>query len=131
MLKVIAIDPGPHIGLAVRNEVGKPVVLMVQNNAEDVVHLILENKPDVLVVERFATGGRLSKYGHETIEIVGIMRGLCYATGIKFVRQVPQYRYAFLSEAKSELKGLYKNLTQHEIDAYAHLLAWEHYHAND
>src|SRR5688500_8214778 len=71
-----------------------------------------------VVVERFATSGRLSKYGLETIDLVGRIRGYCYALGIVCSLQTPMSRKAW------KLQGSEK--TQHEVDAKAHLLQYMH-----
>lgn len=127
LLRVLAVDPGPHTGLATRDAQGVPIVLMIHNDLNQIVDFVLTIKPEVIVVERFATGGRMSGYGHETIEIIGVMRGLAYALGARFYKQTPQSRYAFSEDSKTQLG----RRTQHEWDAYSHLLRWEYDHRNE
>lgn len=125
-MKIVAIDPGAHVGIAIREDDGTLSVGMIHNNIGVVAGKILDLNPDVIVVERFATGGRLSRYGHETIEIVGVCRGLAYACVSKFVIQTPQFRIAFMAEARKQIG---KGATQHAYDALAHLLSWEYHNA--
>lgn len=117
--KVMAIDPGLSIGVAT-NWPGYNTCVF--HDKYDLLTLIGNQLPDVVVVERFATGGRLSSYGLATIELVGIIQGYCFAKGIRFVTQTPSSRKAFMSDAK----GLKITTGPHELDALAHLLEWEY-----
>lgn len=128
-LKVCAIDPGPHVGLALREEDGSADVWMIERDLNRVMEAVMDFHPDVIAVELFATGGRMSKYGIETIEIVGAMQALAHVLGAKFYKRAPQIRYSFMDQARKELK--IKGRTQHHIDAYAHLLSVEYHEGPD
>lgn len=123
---ILAVDPGPHTGMAFRMDDGTLEVIMSQS-IDEVMQLILERRPTEIVVERFATGGRMSGYGHETVEMVGIMRGLAFSINARFEKRTPQQRYAFMDEAHEILKVGRSKLRSHEVDALAHLLSWEHW----
>lgn len=125
-MRIIAIDPGPHVGVAIRHDDDSYDVVMLHNELEDVFEIIMRVKPEVIVVERFATGGRMSGYGHRTVEIVGAMQALAYVLKAEFVKVSPQARYAFMEQSR---KDLGRGRTQHEIDSYAHLLSWEYFNA--
>ena len=125
-MTVVAIDPGAHCGVAYRRDDGKADAIMIHNDIETVLSIVKAASPSTIIVERFATGGHVSKYGFETVEIVGMMRAMAYMLDAQFVRQQPQFRIAFLEEAKKQLEG---RRTQHERDALAHLLAWEYHSA--
>jgi hypothetical protein len=84
---------------------------------------------DQVVVERFATSGRLSAPGLETIELVGAIRGWCFANKTPCEMATPTMRYSHMRDAKNaEGHGKLIELNEtsrHEVDALAHLLAWE------
>ena len=124
---IVAVDPGPHIGVAIRYNDGTLDVRMLHNELLEFMDVIMQLKPDEIVVERFATGGRMSGYGHETVEIVGVCRGLAFALGARFEKRTPQQRYAFMEQAHEQLKIGRSKLRSHEVDALAHLLSWEHW----
>lgn len=123
---LLAVDPGPHTGMAFRLEDGSVDVQMIQG-IEEVMALVLERKPAEIAVERFATGGRMSGYGHETVEMVGVMRGLAFALGARFAKRTPQQRYAFMDDARAILNTNNSKIESHRVDALAHLLSWEYW----
>lgn len=118
----MAIDPGPHCGLAVRLPTGQATTMMIYNDWPQVVKFIREFEPEVVVIERFATAGRISADGLETVAIVGRIEGVCHLLGIEFVKMTPMQRKAWESEAKAMkiTKG------PHELDALMHLLSYEY-----
>lgn len=124
---IMAVDPGPHIGLAVRYDDGRVETKMLHNELDNFMSIVLMIKPHEIVVERFATGGRMSGYGHETVEIVGVCCGLAYALGSRFEKRTPQQRYAFMEEARTTLNAGRSKIESHEVDALAHLLSWEYW----
>lgn len=124
-IKLCAIDPGITTGMAFR--IGGKLATCVGYSDEEVLDLI--HDVDVVVIERFATAGRLSAPGLITIELVGQVRGWCRAQGIHCETAIPQARYAYMQEAINNI-GVGKliepsRVQQHERDALAHLLSWE------
>lgn len=125
-LRLMAIDPGITTGMAFRID-GK-LATCVGYSDEDVIDLI--HDLDVVVIERFATAGRLSAPGLLTIELVGQVRGWCRAQGIRCDVATPQARYMYMQEAYNNIgRGKLiepSKVQQHERDALAHLLSWEY-----
>lgn len=118
---ILAIDPGGHSGVALRLPTGKLLTNTVTTPSE-LFNFFLE-KPDLCVFEIFATGGRVDQHMIYTIELVGGIKAVCYALGIKAYAHVPQARNPWILQAADLLKGT--EHTRHEIDATAHLLAFE------
>lgn len=81
------------------------------------------NTPDFVVFEIFATGGRVDKYMIYTIELVGGIKAVCYALNIRSFAHSPQRRNPWLKQAETLLAR--REHTKHEVDALAHLLAFE------
>jgi hypothetical protein len=118
---VLAIDPGGSTGVALRLPDGSYTTTTTSTPSE-LFDIILE-KPDVVICELFATGGRVDKYMIYTIDLVGGIKALCYALGVRCVMHTPQRRYPWLLAANSLLPKSYA--LRHEVDALAHLLAFE------
>lgn len=131
---LVAVDPGVTTGMAFRIN-GKVHTLHIVGEHRAVLDLLKDAQ--MLVYERFATGGMLSGFGLETIELGAAIRGYCYAKGIPCYASTPQYRYSHMSRAKAYLERKYgkkitsTSLERHEVDALAHLLAWEWHNIND
>lgn len=130
---VIGIDPGPTqpgtTGVAVRQYVnGKKVYLTAPYSNKFDVYKLFDHHLGIgaVVIERFATSGRISRHGLGTVELVGSVEALCVSRGIPFYRQQPFERKAFIAQAKVILQG--KPYVVHEMDALAHLLRWERKH---
>lgn len=85
-------------------------------------------KMEFVVFEQFATSGRLSSPGLATIMLCGMIVGWCKALKIPYEAAIPQNRYTFMKEAQGAVGGLIvpSNVAKHEVDALAHLLAWEY-----
>lgn len=145
ILRVLAVDPGITTGLAYRDDSGL-VWTDEAKASDDVIAQMLEFQPAIVVVERFATSGRMSGYGLETIELVGRLTGAAQAvTAIaeqtirnkgpvygfmcSMVVQYPQYRKSMQDKAKNHsapsLHGRRSHAGRHEADALAHLLAYQ------
>lgn len=133
---VLAIDPGQTTGMASVSD-SQPSAYSTWHVTSDeaVLQWIMDNEPNVVVFERFATAGRLSKYGLRTIELVGKIIGVCYALNIKVVRQVPGSRRAFMHDAYMYCNWSFNDSggyvrgkagrVVHEADALGHLLCYE------
>jgi len=124
-VKLLAIDPGGTTGLAFWTdeeaaEEARGVIAAWVLPLDKVMPFFKENIDSSfeVVVERFATSGRLSKYGLETIDLVGRIRGYCYAVDAVCTLQTPMSRRAFKMQGSER--------TQHEVDAKAHLLQLMH-----
>lgn len=130
MTKIIAIDPGPHCGIATLLEDGRAYSHMVHDQLNKVWDHILEIQPDVVIVERFRTGGIISADGCDTIEIGGSILGLVYAytkfahRPCEMVLHTAQMRTPFIKAAKTALGTNSTKIESHRVDALAHLLLY-------
>lgn len=122
-MNIIAIDPGATSGIAIRLETRPDYVTTTVTTPQDVWTYITALLWDAVVIERFATSSRISKYGLLTVEIVGGVRALCHALKLNYVQHTPQTRLAFQAQAKTILKG--RSVVIHEVESLAHLLAYE------
>lgn len=120
---ILAIDPGGSTGIAVRFPDGQFQTNTLTDPADLWDFFKPAVKPQVCVFEMFSTAGRVDKYMIYTIELVGGLRAITYALGIRSYVHVPSKRYPWLAQAEALLKG--KGHTRHEVDALAHLLAYE------
>lgn len=133
--RIVAIDPGLTTGIAYRmvlNEGEPPEVWTDESKTlEDLLEQLRENQIQVVVVERFATSGRISRYGLETVEIVGALRGFAWCHNIQLVKQTPQSRRSWIDDANAHpgasLHGRKKHEGRHERDALAHLLQYVYF----
>lgn len=125
-LRLVGIDPGYTTGMAFR--IDGDLHTLVSYNDDDVLKML--KGVQMVVVERFATAGRLSAPGLFTIELVGQIVGWCKALKVPYELATPQARYAFMDYAKSQVgpgKLIERSkVSRHETDALAHLLAWEY-----
>lgn len=131
-LRIIAVDPGITTGMAFR--VNGKLATCVSFSEDEVLDLIRD--ADIVVVEKFATAGRISMPGLVTTELVGSIRGWVRAHNkltphqTQFETATPQQRWAFMNEAIDNI-GRDKliepsRVAKHERDALAHLFAWEY-----
>jgi hypothetical protein len=104
---------------------GGEIHTCVGYNEKEVIELLEGAK--TVVVERFATAGRLSSYGLQTIELVGTIRGWCWAKGVEFFTATPQQRYPRMGLAEQAVGWIItpSTVAKHEVDALAHLLAFD------
>lgn len=137
---IIAIDPGQHTGIAVRLDNGEWATLMADKLPDDterlnmvldtLTDLIQRNTTTAIVVENFKTMGYLSKYGIETIELIGAVKAMCFVYDVKLVRQDPSHRDAFTQTSNRMIKDRARTLkipmSDHEVSALAHLLCYEY-----
>lgn len=123
---IVAIDPGPHTGVAIRYNNGTVTTQMVHRSIFTIWDLIMSARPDVIVIERFMTNGRLSKDAQETIEVQGSIYSLAWAIRARLCIQYPMDRTPFIKQSREELGKSSKKIESHEVDAYAHLLRYEY-----
>lgn len=139
---LIAVDPGQHTGLAFRLDNGEWATLMADKmpDPDERLHMVLDTLVEQLgkgtttavIVENFKTMGYLSKYGIETIELIGAVKTLCYVYRVPIVRHDNSVRVAFEPQAKRMLREraakLRLTVSDHEVSALAHLLRYEYHH---
>jgi hypothetical protein len=128
---LVAIDPGPHTGLAVFVD-GKLAYSMTiaVTQGQDPAHqflqvhaivndLLFHTDADVeVVVEDFKTTRPQGWPTYHTIQLIGWVRGVCFLLHVPCTPRLPAMRKAFLEEAQ------YLAKIPHEQDAIAHGLAW-------
>lgn len=133
----MAIDPGQNVGLALRFDNGNWGTLTVPKvpDGDERFDMVLSTlaeawdkyHPTGLVVESFKTMSRyVSKYGLETIELVGAIRALAYVHHVPIVQQMPSQRLFMQHQAHDLLKERRAPFTDHEVSALSHLLAYEY-----
>lgn len=122
MKTILAIDPGGTTGIALRTKDGQLHTTTTKTMEE--LHEVL-NWPGIeqVVFEGFAAE-TISRHGLYTVQLVGMIKGVCLQLGISSKVQMPSYRRPFLHKAKEALEG--RRVVVHEIDACAHLLRYEH-----
>lgn len=123
---ILAIDPGGTTGLAYKDEEEKyhtwvrtsPEEVWDQLGARSVYHLV--------ILEQFNPWhAHIDKYGLHTLSIIGGVRALCWEHHIKLVEQPPQFRIKCVKQARQHLEAKHAKFMIHEVDALAHLFAWE------
>ena len=126
---VVGVDPGGTTGLArvyhdaafqptldQVDEAGGEKVPVLQN-AVGTMRFIEHVWPRLVIVEDFNSSGNLSRYGKDTIFLVGYVVGACNEAGIPVVIAQPAQR-------RSELHSLQdRGLSTHKTDALAHAMA--------
>lgn len=126
---VMAIDPGyKNVGIAFRMA-GMYTTCKV--STLDALVDFFTHHIDIVIIERFEAN-TISKYGLDTVEMVGGMRALCHYLNIPLIQHMPQFRRAFIDRAKeimleNKIRDNRKGRDNHEMDALAHLLAWEYF----
>ena len=128
---IMAIDPGGTTGIAIDFQIEPVPYTLTTSTPEELWHIISDamsqRHQNVVVLEQFSTGGRLSKDGHYTIELCGGVKAICHMLGAKLIKHMPQHRIAFLDRAREMLKEIHSDgyWTEHELDALAHLLMYQ------
>lgn len=137
---IIAVDPGQHTGLAFRLDNGEWATLMADKLPDPderlamvldtIVEYLQRKTTTAVVLENFKTMGYLSRFGIETLELVGAVKSLCYVWQVPLVRQDPSHRLYFEKQAKYMLRERSKltklPVSDHEVSALAHLLRYEY-----
>lgn len=129
---IAAIDPGLTTGIAYRFSHGEWGTVSVPRSMKEVVLVQLESyQPKIIIIETFIGMGYLSKYGIETMELVGAIKFWCIWREAELVRRTNVQRRPLIPVAKDMLLERKKKLgasfsfTDHEMDALSHLLSWE------
>lgn len=139
-MTVIAIDPGRSIGVAIhtgeRNIVSSEENITVPDqynthvlhDPHELYSLITLCAPSLktVVYEDFNTPGLISSDGIYTVRLIGAIECLCWKLGIRTILQFPPERKQFIHVARAMLKDANKKFEDHELDALAHLLVYEH-----
>lgn len=140
-LKILSIDPGLNIGLAMRFDNGSWGTMTFRRQDDldaNILELILDIKermPGTVIIESFVGRQMFNRDSIETTEVLGALRGACIALDIRYIKQTPSVKTTreptarfLLEERRAECKRLKiegGRFTNHEISALAHLLAYE------
>lgn len=133
----LAVDPGLNTGIAFRfnNQAWGTLTIPNMPDAAERLQLVLDtilervsDGCDGIVIEAFVTMGYLSKYGIETIELVGALKAVCKIYSVPFAKQMPIQRMSMERTAHDMLKSRGGRFTDHEVSALAHLLYYERTH---
>jgi len=123
---LVSIDPGITTGIATCNPAGDFATCTLGSSGE-VWDFVLQHegvKDALVLAEQFVTKGRISKYGLETVRIIGGIQALCRQFDIRLQMDMPGHRIAYIPDALR----LLPRSTEHEMDALSHILAWEAEH---
>ena len=130
---IVAFDPGGTTGCAMRMNVSGDILTCPLSKPEEVFDMIrdcVKSDPNTIVVYEDFIGTKIDIHGSKTIKIIGGIVALCYVYKLAVTRHTPQKRRPFLDQS-AEMMSSRKNITVHEKDALAHLLAWEFDNAID
>jgi hypothetical protein len=141
---LISVDPGLATGLAFRFDNGQWATMTAPHapKEDERLHFVVStllpymqaHECTAVITESFLSTSGLSRYGNETVELIGAIKVLCYLYVIPLVKQPPGLRYRFegmalsmINERVSALKlSTSDHQLRHERSALAHLLLYEH-----
>lgn len=136
---LIALDPGPHTGVAMFqdgklhsvNTVAHANLTEQYRTLYDLLMYTFSGQfthpalPDpVVVIEDYRSQMTMTREGYYTVQLVGFLAGTVRCAGYAPHLQLPAARRAFLNPAMDLLKRTYTHYTPHERDATAHALAY-------
>jgi hypothetical protein len=130
VLKVLCIDPGPHVGVATWTNEAKEAL-----HDEDEFFMCFEQTPaelygvadawiawaDAVVCEGFVISGQRAKEANVTVEMIGVLRYLSAKAGKPFVVQPPG-AFRFAGSDKLKRLGWYRPGPDHARSAAGHLV---------
>jgi hypothetical protein len=124
-VKIIAVDPGYTTGMAFRLPDG--ILQTCVCTSKDEVLEMIQGWTNIVLIERFATGGTLSAPGLHTIELGAEIIGWCKAKKIEWLYRAPTQRYGGMPLARGAVGHLIPSsaTAKHEVDALAHIFAYE------
>lgn len=126
-----AVDPGPHCGIAYIDKDGSYHTEMFHNDLPSVIDYIVLAEPAEIVIERFVPydsrgpNSRMDRNKLDTVECQGAVQAVSIMLGCKLRWHTAQIRMPFLASARQILKVGRAKIDSHEVDALAHLLAWQ------
>lgn len=134
MIKV-AVDPGGTTGIAIRVHDGT-LFTFTTDTPEDLWRVVLDNKPDVLIIEWWSYfKGTVTPAGEYTAGLCHSLEGVYFTLGKRPYKHLPKERLSpidYTKIAKLQLKKLYqRDFVIHEVDALSHLLLWEARHGSN
>lgn len=124
---IMGIDPGVSTGVAIAtmynpNTLKLSTIMTATCIEPEQVWDYIRPPVQILIIEKFSAQ-LISKYGIQTVEIIGGVKALCAEHNIKLIEDTPQQRKPYLEKARS-LVPLRENHTIHEVDALAHVVRY-------
>jgi hypothetical protein len=121
-VRIWGIDPGRTIGIAALTDpTPYSPIGWETDDPIGLVKVALAATPDVIVIERFTSGGLISGDGAHTIAVFGYLAMRFREAGYVVVEQMPQMRKSALAEAQ---KWFPTHAERHIADALAHALSY-------
>lgn len=123
-MRVLAVDPGPHTGVALFTDPPEAHTAWEWTPAQ--VYTNIETwiaSVDVVVCEGFVISGARAREANVTVEMIGVLRYLTIRAGKKFVEQRPG-AYKFAGSEKLKRLGWYTPGSDHARSASGHLVLY-------
>lgn len=122
-MRVLAVDPGPHVGLAYLDG-GVESFRCWEETPEGFYGLVESwvQGVDRVVIETFMISGQRAREANETIEMIGVVRYFCRLHGKEMFEQSPADARMFGTAEKLRRIGWYKKGSDHARSAARHLL---------
>ena len=124
-MNVLAVDPGPHVGLAWINDEGD--FFAVEYTPESAYEMLPNwiAWADVIVCEEFVIKGDRAREANVTIEMIGVVKYLCKLQDAKLVMQLPGEGIGFSTSEKLKRVGWWqRGGSDHARAASKHLLLY-------
>lgn len=129
-MKYISIDPGSTVGFCIwegleRVDFGEKEPLEFLDRLEVLLEL---GHLDLVIFEGYALSGAKAKAmtgnKFETVQIIGVIKWLCYKNEVKWIEQTPAQK-EFVDNERLKNLGLYDKGMQHCRDATRHGVYWQ------
>lgn len=130
-VSILVFDPGDSTGWVFKTPEGTVVGGTCKKHHAEVAELIVRNKPDVVVLERFNLYPSMAKSlawnSFYPCEVIGVIRYLCDQLNIPCVEQAPSVKkyYGGVKADWEEVRHCGNRVTEHTKDAYMHLKYYE------
>jgi len=121
-MKILSVDPGGHTGFAYYVDGLITTQMLLINKVMLEIDRGAYKDVEIVIIERFSTAGLISRYGLETVDLVGQIKGWCLARERDCRIRPPQSRKAGQDIAHDMLTD-FKHVI-HEEDALAHLVVF-------
>lgn len=124
-MKVLGVDPGPHVGLAnwtTENGLEHAVELTPELFQQVIARQV--EWADVLVFEEFVIGGRRGSASNVTIEQIGVLKYLAALHGTTLAPSRPGAGTKFLTPTKAKALGWKVAGPDHIRSAAGHMLIY-------
>jgi len=127
VFKIIhGFDPGFNTGYVKYDRSLKKVLKHdIAIGYEEVMQLLHKiNNYDEMIVMETNHGKMSTKTQFDMCKMVGFIEGVCEVHNIHLIGQIPQKRIGYVRHASNYFKQFEKDYECHNIDAFAHVLAF-------